>query len=83
MVANADIVIGVVLVRGAIFTCFFGSTVAYVVFLMAFDLRDMGDTLAVFRSTFLAVPATGLIGGSGRTLTLQLLMLLLGLLVLL
>lgn len=45
-------VIDVVLVRGAILTCFFGSTLAYD-FFMAFDLREIGETLAVFRSTFL------------------------------
>lgn len=50
-------VIDVVLVRGAILTCFFGSTLAYD-FFMAFDLREIGETLAVLRSTFLplAVP---------------------------
>lgn len=42
-----------VLVRGAILTCFFGSTLAYDLFFMAFDLREIGETLAVFRSTFL------------------------------
>lgn len=47
-----DTVIDVVLVRGAILTCFFGSTLAYD-FFMAFDLREIGETLAVFRSTFL------------------------------
>lgn len=44
------------LVRGAMFTCFFGSTFAYVFFVVV-DLREMGETLAVFRSTaLLAVP---------------------------
>lgn len=43
-------VIDVVLVRGAILTCFFGNTY---VFFVAFDLREMGETLAVFRSTAL------------------------------
>lgn len=82
MVVNAidGIVIVVACVRGAIFTCFFGSTAAYVVFFMAFDLRDMGDTLAVFRSIFFVLVATGLIGGGGRALELQLLLLLLVLL---
>lgn len=47
---NDGTVIDVVLVRGAIFTCFFGNTLAYV-FFMAFDLREMGDTLAILRST--------------------------------
>lgn len=46
-------VIDVVLVRGAILTCFFGSKLAYDLFFMAFDLREIGETLAVFRSTFL------------------------------
>lgn len=49
-------VIDVVFVRGAIFTCFFGSTFAYD-FFMALDFREMGDTLAVFRSTFLPTVA--------------------------
>lgn len=46
-------VIDVVLVLGAILTCFFGVyTLAYD-FFMAFDLREIGETLAVFRSIFL------------------------------
>lgn len=44
--------IDVVSARGAILTCFFGSTLAYD-FFIAFDLRAIGDTLAVFRSIFL------------------------------
>lgn len=41
----------VALVRGAIFTCFFGSIYD---FFVAFDLRDIGETVAVRLSTFLA-----------------------------
>lgn len=43
-------VIDVGFVRGAMFTCFFGSTFAYV-FFVVLALRAMGETLAVFRST--------------------------------
>lgn len=80
IVVNAidGIVMDVALVRGAIFTCFFGSTGAYVVFFMAFDLRDMGDTLAVLRSTFFALAVAGFGGRVGwRILILQLLLVLL------
>lgn len=52
LVIDGIFFIDVVSVRGAILTCFFGSTLAYD-FFIAFDLREIGDTLAVFRSIFL------------------------------
>lgn len=64
------------LVRGAIYTCFFGNTVGYVFFAAAiFDLRAMGAsgaTLAVLRSSFLSAVAFDecVIDVSARTLKL-------------
>lgn len=64
------------LVRGAIYTCFFGNTVGYVFFVAAmFDLRAIGvsgATLAVLRSSFLSVVALDewVMDVSARTLRL-------------
>lgn len=46
-------VIAVALVRGAIFTCFFGGIYD---FFVAFVLRDMVDALAIRRSDFFVEP---------------------------
>lgn len=54
----------VALVRGAILTCFFGNTLAYD-FFMAFDLREIGETLAVLRSIFLP-SADGFVDDDGN-----------------
>lgn len=69
--------IDVVLVRGAMFTCFFGSTFAYV-FFVVLDLREMGETLAVFRSTALfSVPFVWAVDDGGNVSNFAVMLLLL------
>lgn len=80
--------IDVALVRGAMFTCFFGSTFAYV-FFVVLALREMGETLAVFRSTARLPVPFGLVvvvmvdGGNVSNFTVLLMLMLLLLLLLL